>query len=82
MIMKGIQYIEVKDIFILYQMSYLIKIALILSTVHKQSALLSMSRPINSRLSAHQRHQQPTKQFSLPGVRRSYPIGLNYRPII
>jgi hypothetical protein len=32
--------------------------------------------------SAHQRHQQPTKQFSLPGVRGSYPIGLNYRPII
>jgi hypothetical protein len=27
-------------------------------------------------------NQQPTKQFSLPGVRGSYPIGLNYRPII
>jgi hypothetical protein len=63
MIMKGVQYVELKDIFILCQMSYLIKIALILST-------------------AHQRHQQPTKQFSLPGVRGSYPIGLNYRPII
>jgi hypothetical protein len=60
MIMKGIQYVELKDIFILCQMSDLIKIA----------------------LSAHQRHQQPTKQFSLPGVRGSYPIGLNYRPII
>jgi hypothetical protein len=69
MIMKGIQYVELKDIFILCQMSYLIKIALILSTVHKQSA-------------AHQRHQQSTKQFSLPGVRGSYRIGLNYRPII
>jgi hypothetical protein len=72
--MKGIQYVDLKDIFILCQMSYLIKIALILSTVH--------IRPINSRLSAHQRHQQPTKQFSLPGVRGSYPMGLNYRPII
>jgi hypothetical protein len=38
MIMKGIQYVELKDIFILCQMSYLIKIALILTTVHKQSA--------------------------------------------
>jgi hypothetical protein len=74
MIMKGIQYVELKDIFILCQMSYLIKIALILSTIS--------SRPINNRLSAHQRHQQLTKQFSLPGVRGSYPIGLNYRPII
>jgi hypothetical protein len=31
MIMKGIQYVELKDIYILCQMSYLIKIALILS---------------------------------------------------
>jgi hypothetical protein len=38
MIMKDIQYVELKDIFILCQMSYLIKTALILSTVHKQSA--------------------------------------------
>jgi hypothetical protein len=38
MIMKGIQYVELKDIVILCQMSYLIKIALILTTVHKQSA--------------------------------------------
>jgi hypothetical protein len=74
MIMKGIQYVEVKDIFILCQMSYLIKIALILQ-------LCISSRPLKS-LSAHQRHQQPTKQFSLPGVRGSYPIGRNYRPII